>query len=294
MCDAQPEGSGVTSSRRLRGIKVDPPYYARRGDALILSFYPDGFKYPNTMKPLTEPWYRLGYITPHPIVDNVAYQFYRFAPDGVMLMLANLEITDYSTAAVDHEMPLFWKHVEELAHAGANRIVLTGVPVSAALGRERVLAMKAEVKKRTGVTFDTDLEAIAAAAKHLNAKKVALATRWHEPLNDAVAAYLQLTGIEVVGRQARGATMAENAQLKASDGMQLAINLGRGALQAAPQAQALVLPGGRWLSTHAVAPLEAQFNKPVLLNLNCSLWAALREAGRGVPVQEQGLLLGSN
>ncbi len=245
------------------------------------------------MKPLTEPWLRMAYITPHPIVDNVPYQFYRFAPDGVMLMLANLEISDYSTVAVEHELPLFWKHVEELAEAGATHIVLTGVPVSAALGRERVLALGAEVKKRTGVTFDTDLEAIAAAANHLKLKRVALATRWHEPLNDAVAAYLKLTGIEVVGRQARGATMAENATLKAADGMQLAINLGRAALQAAPSAQGLILPGGRWLSTHAVGPLEAEFGKPVLLNLNASLWAALRGAGRGLPVAGQGLLLES-
>ena len=245
------------------------------------------------MKPLTEPWFRLAYITPHPIVDNVPYQFYRFAPDGVMLMLANLEIADYSTAAVEHELPLFWKHVEELAHAGADRIVLTGVPVSAALGRERVLALKEEVRKRSGVTFDTDLEAIAAAANHLGAKRVALATRWHEPLNDAVAAYLALTGIEVVGRQARGATMAENAKLEAADGMQLAVDLGRSVLQAAPTAQGLILPGGRWLSTHAVAPLEAEFGKPVLLNLNCSLWAALCAAGRALPVQGQGLLLAS-
>lgn len=246
------------------------------------------------MKPLTEPWFRLAYITPHPIVDNVPYQFYRFAPDGVMLMLANLEISDYSIAAVEHELPLFWKHVEELAHAGANRIVLTGVPVSAALGRERVLALKDEVKQRTGVSFDTDLEAIAAAAKHLGLTRVALATRWHEPLNDAVTAYLKLTGIEVVGRQARGATMAENATLKAADGMQLAINLGRTVLAAAPTAQGLILPGGRWLSTHAVAPLEAEFGKPVLLNLNASLWAGLRSTGRGLPIEGQGLLLASD
>lgn len=242
---------------------------------------------------LTEPWFRLAYITPHPVVDNVPYQFYRIAPDGVMLMLANLEISDYSTEAVERELPLFWEHAAELAESGANRIVLTGVPVSAALGRSRVQALAAEVKQRTGVTFDTDLEAIAAAAKHVGATRVALATRWHEPLNDAVAGYLKLAGVDVVGRQARGATMAENATLKAKDGMQLAIDLGRAALAAAPDAQALILPGGRWLSTHAVAPLEAEFGKPVLLNLNSSLWAALRGAGRGLPLAGQGMLLGA-
>ena len=243
------------------------------------------------MKKLTEPWFRLAYVAPHPIVDNVAYQFYRIAPDGVMLMIADLEIADYTTAAVEHELPLFWKHVDELVEAGANRVVLTGVPVSAALGRERVQGLIAEAKKRTGVILDTDLEVIAAAARHLNATRVALATRWHESLNDAVAVYLKLAGVEVVGRKARGATMAENATLKAKDGMQLAIDLGRAALLAAPDAQALILPGGRWLSTHAVGPLEAEFGKPVLLNLNSSLWAALRQAGRGLPLTGQGMLL---
>jgi maleate cis-trans isomerase len=246
------------------------------------------------MKSLTEPWFRLAYITPHPVVDNVAYQFYRIAPDGVMLMTACLEIGDYTTAAVEHELPLFWKHVEELAESGANRIVLTGVPVSAALGRDRVKALTEEVKKRTGLMFDTDLEAIAAAAQHLKATRVALATRWHEPLNDAVSAYLKEAGVEVVGRRARGATMAQNATLKAKDGMQLAVDLGRSVLSAAADAQALVLPGGRWLSTHAVAPLEAEFGKPVLLNLNSSLWAALRGAARGLPVTDGGMLLASH
>ena len=87
--------------------------------------------------------------------------------------------------------------------------------------------------------------------------------------------------------------MAENATLKAKDGMQLAIDLGRAALSAAPDAQALILPGGRWLSTHAVAPLEAEFKNTVLLNLNYSLWAALRAAGRGLPMESGGILLAS-
>lgn len=241
--------------------------------------------------PLQEPWYRLAYVTPHPVIDNVPYQFYRLAPEGVMLMLASLEIGDYTAAAVEHELPLFWKHVGELARGGANRVVLTGVPVSAALGRERVLAMVAEAKRKLGVELDTDLEAIAGAARALGAQRVALATRWHRPLNDSVAAYLKLAGVEVVGQHASGRSMAENAKLGAAEGMQLAIELGRAALRDAPDAQALVLPGGRWLSTHAVQPLEAEFGKPVLLNLNASLWTALRAAGRGLPVSGQGMLL---
>ena len=245
------------------------------------------------MNPLLEPWFRLAYVTPHLIVDNVAYQFYRIAPDGVMLMLANLDIGDYTTEAVEHELQLFWRHAVELARAGANRVVLTGVPVSAALGRERVMGMIAEAPRRTGAPLDTDLEAIAAAARHLGVERAALATRWHQPLNDAVAKYLKSAGVEVVGQQASGRTMAENATLGAADGMRMALELGRAALTAAPTAQGLILPGGRWLSIHAVAALEAEFGKPVFLNLNSSLWAALRSAGRGLPVVGQGMLFAS-
>ena len=223
------------------------------------------------VKPLTEPWYRLAYITPHPVIDNVAYQFYRIAPDGVMLMMASLDIGDYTTAAVERELPLFWSHVEALAEGGADRIVLTGVPVSAALGRERVLAMINEAKQRAGVTLDTDLEAIASAARHVGAQRVVLATRWHQPLNDAVARYLGQAGITVAGQQASGRTMAENAALKTADGMRMAIELGRAALAAAPSAEGLVLPGGRWLSIHAIEALESEFGKPVFLNLNSSV-----------------------
>ena len=240
---------------------------------------------------LLQPWFRLAYVTPHPVVDNQPYQFYKLAPDGVMLMTASLEIADYSLEAVEHELPLFWKHARELAEQGADRIVLTGVPVSAALGRERVLGLIEEARQRTGVPVDTDLEAISAASRHLGIERVALATRWHEPLNDAVARYLGLAGIEVVGRQASGRTMAENGRLGVSEGMQMGVELGRAALRAAPESEGLILPGGRWLSIHAVPLLEAEFGKPVFLNLNSSLWAALRGVRLQQPVRGEGMLL---
>lgn len=156
-----------------------------------------------------------------------------------------------------------------------------------------MLATIAEAKTRAGLALDTDLEAIAAAARHMGVERVALATRWHQPLNDSVVRYLKSAGVEVVGQQASGRTMAENATLGAADGMRMAIELGRAALSAAPTAQGLILPGGRWLSIHAVAALEAEFGKPVFLNLNSSLWAALHSARRGLPVEGQGMLLGS-
>ena len=55
-----------------------------------------------------EPWYRLGFITPHLFVDNVPYQFYRLAPPGMMLVTANLDLADYTVEAkaMDGRLPV--------------------------------------------------------------------------------------------------------------------------------------------------------------------------------------------
>ena len=48
----------------------------------------------------------------------------------------------------------------------------------------------------------------------------------------------------------------------------------------APDAQALLMPGGLWFAIYAVPVLEAEFGRPVLLNITSTTWAALHAAGR--------------
>ncbi|MCC7105810.1 MAG: hypothetical protein IT307_11765 [Chloroflexi bacterium] len=237
------------------------------------------------------PWYRLGYVTPHLFVDNHAYQFYRIAPPGAMLVTTNLDLADYTLEAVEHELPLFWRLAGILKSRGVDRIVWAGVPVAAVLGRTRMRAFLAEAEQRTGVPFSTDLEGVIAAMQHLGIKKAAIGTRWHGPVNDAVSQYLAEAGIEVVGRQSSGKSLAENSVLSPEEGMRLAVELGRQALRANPDADGLLLPGGLWLAIHAIPILEAEFGKPVILNLNASLWLALKEAGKQRSVQGWGRLL---
>ncbi len=59
--------------------------------------------------------------------------------------------------------------------------------------------------------------------------------------------------------------------------------------------QSLVEPWFRlgYVTPHPLVD-NVQFGKPVLLNLNASLWAALHGARRGLPVADRGMLLGSS
>jgi arylmalonate decarboxylase len=239
------------------------------------------------------PWYRLGYVSPHPTVDTMAYEIYRMAPPGFMLVTAGLAIGDYTRAAVEAELPALGRAVSLLVERRVQRIVLSGVPIAAALGRARVLTLLEDAGGRAGVTVDTDLEAIVAGAYHLGVRKVALATRWKDDVNRALTTYLAEAGIEVLGLASSPGAMADNARLDDAGGMALATRLGAEALRSAPAAEALIMPGARWVAIHTLETLEREHGRPVLLNHASALWAALRSARYDRPVVGWGRLLGS-
>jgi maleate cis-trans isomerase len=225
------------------------------------------------------PWYQLGYVIPHLYTDVDAYQFYRVAPEGMMLLTTGLNLTDYTLAAVEQELPVLWQRFDLLASKKVDRLSLSGVPVAVALGRAKMREILAEGQKRTGLPCDTDLEAHIATLHHLGAKRIALVTRWPDRVNDALTQYLSEDGIEVIARCSRARTLQQNKYSSAADDHLLALELGREVLRETPDAQALLMPGGLWFAIHAVPMLEAEFGKPVLLNILSTTWAALHAAG---------------
>ena len=225
------------------------------------------------------PWYQLGYVIPHLYTDLDAYQFYRIAPEGMMLVTTGLNLKEYSLAAVEQELPTLWQRYDLLAKKKVDRISLSGVPVASALGRTKMREILAEARSRTGLPCDTDLEAHIATLQHLGATRIALATRWPDAVNNALTRYLAEAGIEVIACRSRPRTLEDNKHSSAASDHELALELGQDVLRAAPDAQALLLPGGLWYAIYAVPMLEAEFGKPVLLNITSTTWAALHAAG---------------
>jgi maleate cis-trans isomerase len=229
---------------------------------------------------IISPWYQLGYVIPHLYTDLDAYQFYRVAPEGAMLVTTGLNLKEYSLAAVETELPVLWQRFDLLAKKKVDRISLSGVPVASALGRKKMREILAEAQSRTGLACDTDLEAHIATLQHLGATKIALATRWPEAVVSALTRYLAEAGIEVLAVRSRSRTLDQNKESSAAADHELALELGREVLRATPDAQALLMPGGLWYAIHAVPMLEAEFGKPVLLNILSTTWAALHSAGK--------------
>jgi arylmalonate decarboxylase len=224
-----------------------------------------------------KPWLRIGYVSPHPLVDTLAYEFYLIAPPGVMMMAACLEIEDYTIEAVEKQLPVLDSRIESLIRRGASRIVISGVPIALALGRERMGGLLADIAGKWNIPADTDLEAIIAGAKHLDVRRVGLATRWKQPMNDRLANYLEAAGIAAAEVASSGRSMAENAGLDDETGMRLAVDLGAQAFGGTAPPDAIIMPGGRWITLAAIRELESSFGRPVLTNYVAGLWAALKD-----------------
>ena len=234
---------------------------------------------------IVSPWFNLAYIIPHAYTDMDAYQFYRVAPEGMMLVTTGLNLQGHSLEAVENELPAFWDRIDLLAKRKVDRIALSGVPVASMLGRKRMREILRQAEDRSGIPCDTDFEAHIAALQHFGATKIALATRWHQPTIDAVTRYLAEAGIEVIANRSRGSEFGIRKQSTAHDDHRLALELGRRVLAETPQAQALLMPGGLWHAMHAVPLLEAEFGKPVLLNILSTTRAALVAAGNRMEVR---------
>lgn len=234
------------------------------------------------------PWYQLGYVIPHLHTDMDGYQFYKSAPDGVMLVTTQMSLKEYSSDSVEENLPAFWAGVDVLAHKQVDRIALSGVPIAATLGRKRTLELLDSVRERTGLPADTDFEAHIAAMRHFGASRIALATRWPEHLQEAVIRYLDEAGIAVLTTESRGRDLAQNKAARPADDHELALELGRAALRAAPSAEALLLPGGLWFAIYAAPMLEKELGVPVLLNITSTLWSALHSHKGELPQRPDG------
>jgi maleate cis-trans isomerase len=245
---------------------------------------------------LLRPRFRLGNIYPRHETGarrGTGYQLYHLVPIDVMEVGISLGIAEYTAGAVQQALPNLWACVDALAAEKVDCMILGGAPVSAQLGRPRVRQLLAEVKERTGIPMEAPLEAILAGLNHLGAKKVAIGSRWADELNNALAGYLREGGIDVLAVTTRGQWNAEAHRMTFDEGLQVALDVGREAARLAPNADAIIVPGGAAFSIHVIPALEEELGLPTLTNLNAEVWSTMVRTGVIDPVKGWGRLLAS-
>jgi maleate cis-trans isomerase len=223
------------------------------------------------------PKFRYGDIAPRgrsgrEVMRGMGYDFYQIVPTNVMVFTTVMGLSEFDRGSVEKAIERYEKCVAALLREKVDCIILGGVPISAQLGRQRVLSLLRGTEEKSGVRCDGPLESLLAAMKHLGLKSIAVGSRWVEDVNQGVRGYIEEGGCRVVGMTTRGQWGVDSAAMSLEQGMETALEVGREAARLAPDADAIFVPGGAAISLHTIPALEEEFGKPAFNNLNVEVW----------------------
>ncbi|HVY17657.1 MAG TPA: hypothetical protein VHB27_20730 [Rhodopila sp.] len=213
-------------------------------------------------------------------------EFNRILPDGVSLHVARLPLRNVDPASTARIVEDIETESRKLADADVDAIVLAATAPSSRNGIGYDQALIRRIETASGRRATTASTASIQALQVLGADRIVMAGPWSEATNASAAAFIEASGVEVLGHRALGHVSNLEIGLLDAD---TALDLGQAVDR--PDAQAIMLACGNWLTLGIVDRLEAAAGKPVLTTNQVSLWAVLRLAGHHAPVFGWGRLL---
>lgn len=228
---------------------------------------------------------RIGLLVPSSNT-TVEPEFYRALPRDVTLHTARLYLTRIAPESILRMVEDMEAQAKLLASADVDVIVLGATAPSflKGLGYDRELI--AQLEAASGRSATTTSTALVQAIQHLGAKRVVLGSAYDEKVNGIAKAFLEASGVEVVG--VKGLALVDNlvvGRLSADTAYDLAREVDR------PEADAIVLACTNWQTMDAIERIERETGKPVISTTQASIWAALRIVGHSEPVKGFGRLL---
>lgn len=228
---------------------------------------------------------RIGLLVPSSNT-TVEPEFYRALPRSVTLHTARLFLTRITPESILKMVSEMETQAKLLASADVDVIVLGATAPSFlnGLGYDRELIQ--QIEKATGKTATTTSTALVQAIKHVGAKRIALASAYDEKVNGIAAAFLEASGLQVVGM--KGLALVDNlvvGRLGSGTAYDLALQVDHA------DAEAIVLSCTNWQSMDAIERIERATGKPVISTTQASIWAALRIIGYQQSITGYGKLL---
>ena len=215
------------------------------------------------------PKHKIGCLQPGMVIDNHAFEFYRLAPPGVMLVMVGVGIREFSRQDVERVFAPLDSYLDQLTGRGVDLVMQNGVPLPILIGIEAHDRMVAHMTAHTGLPATSTVLCVVRTAEEFKLRKVAIVNKWTREMNSSLAAFFARGGVEVVGSATQSMHPSDFHRISAGDHMQLAYELGRRAFLDNPHCDAVYIGGGSWLAEPVAARLEAEFGRTVLCNQSC-------------------------
>jgi maleate isomerase len=197
-------------------------------------------------------------------------EFAEVLPGDVSLHCARLTLRNIDPESTIKIVEELEAEAQKLKDAAVDAVVLSATAPSTRLGKGYDKKICARIEQACGKPATTAATAMLEAFTLLNIKKIVLAAPWGEGTNQTVAAFIEASGVQVLQQRAMGiVSNIEVGHLSA----QTAYDLGRQADH--PEADAIFLACGNWMTLEVIDALEKDTGKPVLSTNSCAIWATM-------------------
>lgn len=231
---------------------------------------------------------RIGYIAPT-VIEVVAYDFYRFAPEGVGLVGVTCGIDDWRPEEFERGLAQVEHFARYLGSRKVDFVIHGGGPLVVARGGTYEAEIVKAIESAAGVDATTGVRAGQEALRHLGAKRIAIASPYPKSNNDAMASYLTAHGFEVVYAEGRDIGFKALQDVPPSEIYRFA----REVLSRAGPCDALYFPCPQWQASAVVPVLEQETGMPVVAYIHANFFAAFRAVGLRDRIVGHGRLLAS-
>ena len=96
------------------------------------------------------PKHKIGCLSPLAVVENAAYEFYRLAPPGLMLVLLPVGLGEFSRADVERVFAPLDQYLDMLRDRDVDLVMQNGVPLPLLIGIEAHDRMIAHMANYSG------------------------------------------------------------------------------------------------------------------------------------------------
>ena len=111
------------------------------------------------------PKHKIGCLSPLAVVENAAYEFYRLAPPGLMLVLIPVGLAEFSRADVERVFAPLDSYLDMLMERDVNLVMQNGVPLPLLIGIEAHDRMIDHMAKYSGVPATSTVLSVGRAAR---------------------------------------------------------------------------------------------------------------------------------
>jgi maleate isomerase len=205
--------------------------------------------------------------------DVMMYEFYRAAPEGIILVPAALNVHRLTPDQLDHVLNGYQAAVEELAYEEVDIVVLGGSPpvTMKGYGFEQQLIERA--RKVTNVPVLTTIGCEVEALQAAGARRVAIGAPYTQALTQKFAEYFSAAGFDVAATRCLGIERnVDIAKLPEYASYRLAREL----FQEASNVDAVHLTCPRWPTLPNLARLEQDLGVPVSSSCQSTIYGTLR------------------